>query len=88
MSFSVSVGDGASILGDGASIPGDRASILGDRASILVEDGRVFLGHGGKVTCLWAPDGPFVWTDAFKGKGSSGVAIGVPGNVAQDDVDR
>ncbi len=56
--------------------------------TLLVEAGRVFLGDGGKVTCLSALDGRVLWTDAFKGKGSSGVAIGVPGNIAQADVDR
>ena len=40
------------------------------------------------LTCLSALDGRVLWTDAFKGKGSGGVSIGVPGNVAQADVDR
>lgn len=52
-------------------------------STILVMDDRVLIGGGGTVTCFAASDGTQLWREDFKGKGTGTVALGIPGNVAQ-----
>ena len=45
----------------------------------------VFVGSHGEVQCHSIVDGRRLWREAFKGKGTTVVALGVPGLIAQLD---
>jgi outer membrane protein assembly factor BamB len=60
-----------------------KISTTGD--TLLIAGDRIYLGGNGKVECL-SRDGSYLFVNEFKGKGFGGTAIGVPGLVAQADI--
>jgi outer membrane protein assembly factor BamB len=56
--------------------------------SIVVDGDEIFFGAGGEAGCVDVNTGALLWHHPFKGMGSTAVALGVPGNVAQIDRSR
>ena len=54
------------------------------RPTMLLQDGRLFVGRGGQITCL-NKDGQILWHDSMTGKGLGSVSIAFPGNVRHGD---
>jgi outer membrane protein assembly factor BamB len=54
-------------------------------ATLLVVGNRIYLGGDGKMECV-STDGQPLFKNGFTGKGMGGIAFGVPGAVAQSDV--
>ncbi|MDI3291574.1 PQQ-binding-like beta-propeller repeat protein [Polyangium sp. 15x6] len=53
--------------------------------SILVDGNEIFFGAVGEAGCVDVNTGALLWHHPFTGMGTSSVALGVPGNVAQID---
>lgn len=54
------------------------------RASILVEPDLIFVGKGGYVDAF-DHHGRRYWTQPLEGRGTGGLALALPGNIAQAD---
>jgi outer membrane protein assembly factor BamB len=57
-------------------------------AAFLLAGDKLFIGAMGEVSCHSAANGALLWTNPFKGRGMSGVALGTPHNVMQIDHGR
>jgi outer membrane protein assembly factor BamB len=55
------------------------------RPTMLVDAGHIYVGRNGEVSC-YTLRGENIWLEPFKGKGAAAVALGLPGNVRQADL--
>jgi len=53
--------------------------------SIVVDGDEIFFGAVGEAACVDVNTGALLWHHPFPGMGTTAVALGVPGNVAQID---
>lgn len=55
------------------------------RPTMLVDSGNIYVARAGEVSC-YTVRGESVWLQPFRGKGSTTVALGLPGNIRQADI--
>lgn len=65
-----------------------RTAVPTPVGSIVVDGDEIFFGAVGEAGCVDVNTGALLWHHPFRGMGSTAVALGVPGNVAQIDHSR
>ncbi|MDC0742960.1 outer membrane protein assembly factor BamB family protein [Polyangium mundeleinium] len=65
-----------------------RTAVPTSTDSIVVDGDEIFFGAVGEAGCVDVNTGALLWHHPFTGMGTSAVALGVPGNVAQIDRSR